>query len=138
MIRAVVSSSSLVRRGRLMMWRCAPTSSTVDSLMAFPCSGARIHAGQKPIRDGDLAPAGHAELLTQDVGMRLHRTRRDAQLLADLLIREACRDELDDLTLAVRERRCSLRERVVHAAGLTTCCTGATFVERSIRAAYFF
>ena len=192
MMRAVVSSSSLVRRGRLMMWRWAPTASTVDSLMARspgrrqircrktsvacrewpsgfvrhvratrtsapaemaprarvpsvpPASSGRaeafgegIHAGQEAIGDGDLAPTGNAELLAQDVGMRLHGTRRDAQLLADLLVREACRDELDDLTLAVRERRCSLRERLVHAAELTTCCTGATFVERSIRAAYF-
>ena len=38
-MRAVVSSSSLVRRGRLMMWLCAPTASTVDSLITrSPCA----------------------------------------------------------------------------------------------------
>jgi hypothetical protein len=35
MMRAVVSSSSLVRRGRLMMWRCAPTTSAFDSLIGL-------------------------------------------------------------------------------------------------------
>src|SRR5437764_11408360 len=66
----------------------------------------RIHAGQESIRDGDLAPAGDAELLAQDVGMRLHGAGRDAQLVRDLLVRESLRDELDDLPLAIRERRC--------------------------------
>jgi hypothetical protein len=68
--------------------------------------------------------------------MRFYGSRRDAQLVRDLLVREALRDELDDLPLAIRERRCSLRQRLVHAAELTTCCTRATFVERRIRAVY--
>ena len=68
--------------------------------------------------------------------MRLHGSRRDAQLVRDLLVREALRDELDDLPLAIRERRCSLRQRLVHAAELTTCCTRATFIERRIWVVY--
>ena len=98
--------------------------------------GEGIHAGEESIGDGDLAPAGDSELLAQDVGMGLHGARGDAQLISDLLVREALGDELDDLTLAVRERRCSLRERLVHAAELTTCCTRATFTERRIRVVY--
>jgi hypothetical protein len=42
MIRAVVSSSSLVRRGRLMMWRCAPASSIGVSLMALSPGPSQI------------------------------------------------------------------------------------------------
>src|SRR5918911_2185727 len=80
-----------------------------------------IHAGEESIRDGDLAPAGDAELLAQDVRMRLHGARSDAELLRDLLVREALRDELDDLPLAARERRGPLPQRLRHVAELTIC-----------------
>src|SRR5581483_8584331 len=37
--------------------------------------------------------------------VRLRRTRRDAEDETDLLVRQSLRDELDDLTLAGRDRR---------------------------------
>src|SRR2546423_10213114 len=61
-----------------------------------------IHAGEESIRDGDLPPAGDAELLAQHLGMRPHRARGNAELLRDLLGREALRDQFDDLPLAAR------------------------------------
>ena len=59
----------------------------------------RVVAGQQPIRDGDVTPPGHTEHLPEDVAISLRRPRRDAQPLADLVVRETLCYQLDDLAL---------------------------------------
>ena len=45
----------------------------------------------------------HAELLAQDIAVRLCGARRDAEPFADLFVRAAERDQDDDLQLAFRQ-----------------------------------
>ena len=47
----------------------------------------------------DLPPPGDAELLPQDVGVSLRRSRRDAEANTHLLVRAPGGDELDDFPL---------------------------------------
>src|SRR5215470_7853411 len=63
-------------------------------------TGEWVVSGQRPVRDRDLPPPCHAQLLAQDVRVRLGRTGRDAEQLADFLVGAAGRDQLDDLSLA--------------------------------------
>ena len=60
----------------------------------------RVVAGQFSVRAGDLPPPRHAELLTQDVAVRLRRPWRDAEPLSNLFVGAAGRDQLDDLFLS--------------------------------------
>src|SRR4051794_18458134 len=78
----------------------APSAPVVGSrqLEAF-CQ--RVFAGQEAICQGDLAAARDAELLAEGVAMCLRRARRDAQLGAELLVRQSLGDQLDHLPLPV-------------------------------------
>ena len=75
----------------------------------FPCRRAESRR--------DLPPPRHAELLAKRIAVRLGRSGRDAEALADLFVRAAGRDERDDFTLASGDRRDPARESFVHGAG---------------------
>ncbi len=62
-----------------------------------------VFARERPEGGWNLAPPRHAELLTEDVGMRFRRSRRDAEPVADLLVRAAAGDQLHDLQLPIGE-----------------------------------
>src|SRR5690348_15465707 len=92
-----------------------------------------VVAGRGAVGGRDLPPAGDAELLAQDVRMSLGRPRRDAEAIADLLVRATCRDQLDDLPLAGRDRRNRALEGLVHhGRDATSACDGPLFTERRI------
>src|SRR6266516_6657295 len=76
--------------------------------------GQWIIAGRGAVSGRDLAAPGNTELLAEDVRMSLGGSRRDAESFADFLIRAACRDQLDDLPLAGRNRRNRAPEGLVH------------------------
>jgi hypothetical protein len=61
----------------------------------------RVFAGQQTERDRDLPPSRNAELLSEDVGVRFRRPRRDAELESDLVVRQTLGDQFDDLALSV-------------------------------------
>jgi hypothetical protein len=67
--------------------------------------GEGVAAGQRSIRAWDLPTSGATELLTEHVGVGLRRTRRDAETASDLLIRASGGDQLDHLTLPIRNNR---------------------------------
>ena len=96
----------------------------------------RVVAGQEPIRDGDLTPSGHAELLPEHVAMRLRRPRRDAQPLPDLVVRETLCDQLDDLALPIGDLHLPLVQYLCHVADANNGPAGCTLAERRIRAEY--
>jgi hypothetical protein len=60
----------------------------------------RVVARQFSVRARDLPTPRHAELLPQDIAMRLRRPWRDAEPLSNLFVRIAGRDQLDDLLLS--------------------------------------
>ena len=62
-----------------------------------------------------VAAVRDAELLAKDVAMRLRRSRRDAQPLADLVVREAGGDQLHDLTLPLGDLQVSPAQYLCHA-----------------------
>ena len=76
----------------------------------------RVFAGQQPVGDRDLPPSGDAELLAQDVAVRLRRPRRDAEALADLVVRQPGGDQLDHLALPLRDPEVPLGQHLCHAA----------------------
>src|SRR5205814_3083578 len=60
----------------------------------------RVVAGQFSVRARDLSTPRDAELLPQDIAMRLRRPWRDAEPLSNLFVRVPGRDQLDDLLLS--------------------------------------
>ena len=96
----------------------------------------RVVAGEQPIGDGDLTPSSHSELLPEDVAMRFRRPRRDAQPLADLVVRETLCDQLDDLALPVGDLQLPLVQYLCHVADANNGSAGCTLAERRIRAEY--
>ena len=60
----------------------------------------RVFARQQPEGDRDLPPSRDAQLLPQNVAVSFRRSRRDAENEADLVVRQALGDQLDDLALA--------------------------------------
>src|SRR6266480_6991440 len=74
-------------------------SAPVVGRSRLQASCERVIAGQCPVCHWNLAPAGHAELLAQDIRMRLCRARGNAEALADLFVRAPRGDQLDDLEL---------------------------------------
>ena len=96
----------------------------------------RVVAGQEPIRDGDLTPSGHAELLPEHVAMRLRRPRRDAQPLPDLVVRETLCDQLDDLALPIGDLQFPLVQYLCHVADANNGSAACTLAERRIRVEY--
>ena len=86
----------------------------------------RVLAGQKPIGDRNLPPARDAELLAKDVTVRLRRSRRDAQPLADLVVREARGDQLHDLTLPLGDLQGSPAQYLCHGADATSAVAWRT------------
>src|SRR2546421_11387471 len=60
----------------------------------------RVVAGQFSVRARDLSTPRDAELLPQDVAMRLRRPWRDAEPLSNLFVRVPGRAQLDDLLLS--------------------------------------
>src|SRR5262249_21384394 len=90
----------------------APAAGAPSTLPSIPVlgpreletSGERVLPGQQPVSERDLTPARDAQLLAQHVAVRLRRSRGDPELLADLVVREPLRDQLDDLALAIGDR----------------------------------
>jgi hypothetical protein len=74
-----------------------------------------VGAGECAVRRRNLPPTRHAELLPQDVAVRLRGPRGDPETLAHLVVRAACSDEMDDLPLTFGEIRRTVRERMGHA-----------------------
>src|SRR5881397_2647471 len=99
-------------------------------------SRERVVAGEEPIGDGNLTPSGDPELLPKDVAMRLRRSRRDAESLADLVVREAGCDQLDNLALPVGDLQRPLVQYLCHAVDANNGLAGCTLTERRIRAKY--
>src|SRR3954451_21959774 len=66
---------------------------------------------------GELGAPAQAGLLADARQVVLHRARRDVELLADLVVGEAVRDEPQDLELASREQRTHGRALAPGAAG---------------------
>src|SRR4029450_2159653 len=60
----------------------------------------RIVAGQFSVRARDLPPSRDAELLPEDIAVRLRRPWRDAKPLSNLFVGATVRDQLDDLLLS--------------------------------------
>src|SRR5581483_12074929 len=61
----------------------------------------RVLARERLERGGNLLPPRYAELLTQNVAVRLRRPRRDTESLAELVVRAPACDQRDDLELAL-------------------------------------
>src|SRR6202007_2274699 len=68
----------------------------------------------------DLTASGAAELLPEDVGMRLGGSRRDAEPECNLVVRAPGGDQLDHLKLAIRDYGRSLMQDCDHVATVTT------------------
>src|SRR5207248_6895244 len=64
----------------------------------------RVVAGEKPVGKRDLPASRYAELLPQHVTVRLGRSRRDPELLTELLVRTTLCDQPDHLELTLGER----------------------------------
>ena len=79
-------------------------------------SRERVVAGQQSVGDRNLPASGHSELLAQDVAMRLRGAGRDAQTLADLVVREPGGDQLDHFALAIGDLQVPLGQYLCHAA----------------------
>ena len=79
-------------------------------------SRKRVLACEQSVRDRNLAPSRDAELLTEDVTVRLRGPGRDAKSLSDLVVREACSDQFDDLALPLRQLGCCASQDLVHGA----------------------
>src|SRR5262245_22805831 len=77
----------------------------------------RVLPGHLPIRTGKLPPSPHAELLPENVAVRLDRARGDTEPLGDLVVGAARRDEDDHVALAIGDRRPPLRSSVHDAGG---------------------
>src|SRR5207253_6434108 len=111
-------------------------SSMPTAGVGHEASGQWIVAGRGAVGGRDLPPARDAELLAQDVRMSLGGSRRDAELFADFLVRATCRNQLDDLPLAGRDRRNRALEGLVHhGRDATSACAGPLFTKRRIFAA---
>jgi hypothetical protein len=61
----------------------------------------RVFARQQPESDRDLPPPRYAQLLSEDVAVCFRRAGRDAELEADLVVRQALGDQFHDLALSV-------------------------------------
>ena len=80
----------------------SPSAPVVGSRRLQACR-QRVLSRQQPERDRNLPPSRHAQLLPQHVAMRLRRPRRDAETASDLLVRATVSDQLDHLTLPIRD-----------------------------------
>jgi hypothetical protein len=80
-----------------------------------------VFARERPEGGWNLAPPRHAELLPQNIAMRLGGSRRDAEPFADLFVRAAERDQDDDLQLTFRQPEVRTASVVCHGA---TLCRG--------------
>src|SRR5262245_30131177 len=77
--------------------------------------GQWVFARQEPEGDRDLTPARDAELLAEDVAVRLGGPGGDPEPCSDLFVRAPGCDESDDLALALGDRRLfPLRGQVDH------------------------
>ena len=85
-------------------WPRAPLPSAPDAGHAgVEALREWVVAREGAIRGRDLPAPLHAELLPQHVAVRLRRSRRDPESLADLVVRAPCGDQLHDLPLAFGE-----------------------------------
>src|SRR5436190_19917339 len=69
-----------------------------------------VAAGQRAIGTRDLPAPGAAELLAEHVRVSLRRPRRDAETACDLVVRATVSDQLDHLTLPIRDDRRALMQ----------------------------
>jgi hypothetical protein len=91
----------------------------------------RVFARQQPERNRDLAPARHAELLPQNVAVRLGGPRGDPEPCSDLLVRASSCDEGDYLPLTCGyRRRLPLRGQLDHGHEATPSIEGRPLVQR--------
>ena len=83
------------------------TRSAVGSGTRRPAAfrGKRVFSGQKPVRDRNLPPASHTELLPQHVRVGLGSPGRDPETHSHLFVRATGCDQRDDLSLTLCDRR---------------------------------
>lgn len=84
------------------------------------CEG--VVAGQKSVGKRDLPPPGDTKLLPENVAVSLRRPGGDAELLPQLLVREALGDQFDHLPLPTGDRG-GINERL-HKTRLSRACRG--------------
>src|SRR5262249_53240065 len=105
--RTLLLTRSLVRergpraRGRARARGSPSAPGAGQSRRELPGEG--VLSGERLERGRDLPPPRHAELLTQDVAVRLRRPRRDSETLSGLFVRAPARDQRNDLELALGE-----------------------------------
>src|SRR5207344_509327 len=81
--------------------------------------GEGVATGQRAIRARDLTASRAAELLPEHVRVGLRRPRRDAETACDLIVRAAGGDQLDHLTLPIRDDRRALVQQFDHGGDAT-------------------
>ena len=67
--------------------------------------GEGVATGQRSVRARDLATPSATELLPKDIRVGLRRARRDAETVSDLFVGTPGGDQLDHLTLPIRDDR---------------------------------
>ena len=102
--RAYLSSDGLNRRARDAN-RTAGALPSAPRPVRVEALCERVVAGEAPVCDRQLTPTTHAELLPQDVAMRLDRPGGDAEPLRDFVVGATGGDEDDHIALPGRDRR---------------------------------
>ena len=99
-----------------------------------PCEG--VVTRQKPVGKRNLPPPGDTKLLSEDIAVSLCRPGGDAELLPELLVRQALGNEFDHLPLSAGDR-CGIDERLHKTRLGRACrdhhCPKGVFVFREIR-----
>jgi hypothetical protein len=91
--------------------------------------GQRILAGEQPEGDRDLAPASHAELLAEDIAVRLGGPGGDPEPCSYLFVRAPGRNQGDDLTLTrCNRRRFPFRGQLHHGCDAIPPARGRPFL----------
>jgi len=86
-----------------------PAACTAGTMPSVPRIGRsraealveRVISRDQPIGGRDLSTPRNAELLAQDIRVRLRSTWRDAEAVTDLLVGASRRDQRDDFALSL-------------------------------------
>src|SRR3954469_17906617 len=101
-------------------WACAEPSNRVFWLQSRADSVRDVALGEcvlhRPARQ--LGAPAKAGLLADPGEVVLHGARRDVELLRDLLVRAAARDEAQDLVLALAQERADVGGLAARGAGI--------------------
>jgi hypothetical protein len=89
--------------------------------MLVPGAPERVFSRYLAVGRWDLPPARHTELLSKRVGVSLSRARRDVEVMRDLLVRAACRNQGDDLALPGGDPWSRTEQCSGHARRLVAC-----------------